>query len=710
MHKQHKDLLRTIVASLRTTLAGSADSAGGWQRGDLDRELERLGIAPDGTVTPLDALPNPTPDDRRARAAADALIAATVNGAKGTQAEQQRRAARAEIVERAAYTWINRLLALRAMEERGLIEETLRHNPDYDGLSEALYILRSDAPTRCTAADGGWWAVIEDACQTQAAALPGLFDLRDPAAALRPTTPALLHCLALVGGRPNGATLEADAAAFADPDAIGWAYQFYQEAAKARVYTKLGTGGKAASRAEIAAATQLFTEPYMVQWLLQNSLGRAYHAAYPDSQLPASWAYYIRDRPEGQPMPAHPRPLEALDLIDPCCGSGHFLRAAFDMFVAMYRERHPDMHATQIADRILERHLHGIDLDPRAAQLAVLTLYLRAWELVRDERRTQRQPGAGRYQPATIQIATTPSGLNTGALQRHLQRHPGDRVLRPLLDGIFTALEQADILGSLLQPSAHIDAAIAVLQQPHTIPMDFDADDAALRRTITTQAQSDPSELKRMLLERVAQSFGREAGASADVAAVLFGREAAGGVRLLQLLDRTYAVVVTNPPYMGSGNMDAPLKKYVEQHYKAGKRDLYAAFILRCLALCRYAGQVAMITQQSWMFLRSFADLRALPLEASATPARPQPASASPAFPGLLRATTIETLAHLGPNAFEEISGEVVQNAMFVLTNAPPHPDHRIVALRLVGLKSPGAKAQVLREVAQPGILEGEQM
>ncbi len=691
MLKRHKDLLRPLVANLRVILAGTAGTDGTWQRGDLDRELERLGIAPDGTAIPIDALPNPTAAERRARIAADAYLTAAVNGLKGAEAEQKRRTAREDFVERAAYTWINRLLALRTMEARGLIDETLRANPDYEGISEALFVLRQTDPARCAGADGGWWAVIEDACKVQRAFLPGLFDVSDPAAALRPSTAAVLRCVTLIGGAPAGFALEEADAAFADPDAIGWAYQFYQEAAKARVYEKLGSGGKAASRAEIAAATQLFTEPYMVQWLLQNSLGRSYHEAYPDSKLPESWAYYIRQRPEGQTAPESPRPLEALDLIDPCCGSGHFLREAFDMFAAIYRERHPNLSAVEVADRILERHLHGIDLDPRAAQLAALMLYLRAWELVRDERRAQRQPGAGSYRPAAMNIATTPSGLNAGALQRHLRRHPEDRVMKPLLEGVFAALEQADILGSLLRPAEQIDAAMKALQQPHTIPMDFDADDAALRRTITTMARHDPAELKRMLLDRVAQSFAAESGNTDDVAAQLFGREAERGVRLLQLLDRKYTVVVTNPPYMGSGNMDAPLKSYVEKHFRAGKRDIYAAFILRSLSLCRPQGRVAMITQQSWMFLRSFADFRA-------------------GEGGLVRVSTIESLAHLGAGAFEEISGEVVQNAMFVLGNTLPLTTDRVAALRLVGIRSSTEKGRILTEAARVSSLNGSNM
>jgi hypothetical protein len=712
MLKRYKDLLRTIVGPLRTTLAGTAQADGTWLRGDLDRELERLGIAPDGTLTPLDALPNASPAERRARYAAEVAITTAVNGAKGAEAERKRAAAREEVIERAAYTWINRLLALRAMEARGLIDETLRNNPDYDGVSEALFILRSDAPGRTAGTDGGWWAVLEDACKAQAEALPGLFDLSDPAAALRPSTAALLRCVALVGTAPNGYTLEEADAAFADPDAIGWAYQFYQEAAKARVYAKLGSGGKAASRAEIAAATQLFTEPYMVQWLLQNSLGRSYHEAYPDSKLPETWAYYIRQRPEGQQPAESPRPLHALDLIDPCCGSGHFLREAFDMYAAMYRERHPELSAAEIADRILTHHLHGIDLDPRAAQLTALTLYLRAWEYAKAEGKRQKAklPSSFVFRPSSLNIATTPSiAFNEGSasnsksrtqnselLARHLRRHPEDRVMKPLLEGVFAALEQADILGSLLRPAEHIDTAIKALQQPHTIEMDFDADDAALRRTITALAHSDPAELKRMLLDRVAQSFHAEAGTADDVAVELFGREAEGGVRLLQLLDRKYAVVVTNPPYMGSKNMETLLRKYVEQNYRPGKRDLYATFLMRCLELCKRDGRVAMVTMQGWMFLRSFVELRAVPTKKlSDTHKRGT-------FSGVLRSTQVEALVHLGRYAFSELGNAVIAPVMFALRSSLPEPSHQFWGCRLIAPR-PSAEqdALLLRSVQQ---------
>ena len=600
MQKRHKDLMRTLVTELRHILVGTTAQDSTIIRGDLDRALERLGIAPDGTITPLDALANATSNERLAHRIAAAQIELV--------AKEQRASTRMEIIERAAYSWINRLLALRAMETRGLIDETLRTNPDYDGLPKSLFILRQSDPGRAAGADGGRWAVLEDACQSQARSLPGLFSLDDPATALRPSTPALLRCMTLVGGTKPGFTLVESDAAFADPDAIGWAYQFYQEEAKARIYAKLGSGGKATTRSEIAAATELFTEPYMVKWLLQNSLGRSYHEIYPDSVLPATWEYYVKPNKFDTLTTFN---LASLTVLDPCMGSGHFLREAFDMFVAMYQEQYPTFSAAEIADRILSHHLHGIDLDPRAAQLSALTLYLRAWELLRDERRKERKPGPGTYTPPVMNLATTPTSLNEGALQRHLLRHPQDMPLKPLLEGIFSGLEQADILGSLIRPKEYLDNAIAELQRPHTIRMDFDPEEAELRRTITAMANHNPVGLRQMLLDRIADSFKAEAGNTDDVSAALFGREAEQGVRLLQLLDRRYAVVVTNPPYMGSKNMDTSLRKYVEKYYSSGKRDFYAAFILRCIELCRPNGRIAMVTQQNWMFLQSFVELRA---------------------------------------------------------------------------------------------------
>jgi len=150
---------------------------------------------------------------------------------------------------------------------------------------------------------------------------------------------------------------------------------------------------------------------------------------------------------------------------------------------------------------------------------------------------------------------------------------------------------------------------------------------------------------KSHLLERLCAHFEEEF-ASNDFSSRFFGAAAGKGLSLFDFLSRRYDVVATNPPYMGSKNMGPVVKRYVETHFPAGKRDLYAAFILRCLELARpETGRVAMVTQQSWMFLRSFADLRAVEEEKL---------KKTTGFKGILRETSIETLAHLGPGAFGE--------------------------------------------------------
>jgi hypothetical protein len=725
MQKAHKDLLRTLIAKLRRTLLGHYDEDGDLHPGDLDRQLERLGFARNGAITPLDALSDPSPWQIRAyRVAEVKLTPESTHKSPAGKANAAYTALRAEIVERAAFTWINRLLALRAMEARGLIEETLRPNPAYDGIPEALFILRHTEPARAAAADAGWWAVLEDACRAQAAALPGLFDLEDPNAALRPSTAALLECInhfadaypdpvlpplssaAYAGGVRGGSSGEEGESAFRDPDAIGWCYQFYQEEAKNRTYAKLKSGGKVESRSEIAAVTQLFTEPYMVQWLLQNSLGRTYHELYPESALPAQWAYYIQRGPgtrdqglgtDDTPSQSPITNLQSLTLLDPCMGSGHFLREGFDMLFAMYREQHPAMPAAEIARRVLAHHIFGIDIDPRAAQLAALTLYLRAIEQIAAE----ITPSPPHLVTLSFNLATTPGPIAPGALDRHLARHPEDQLYAPILRGIFAALENAHLLGSLLRPGEHLDEAIQRFQKQETkggqlgLLLTADDEQARINQLIQELGRHDPVALKRILLDRVAASFAAEAGDADDVGAMLFGREASEGLRLIQLLERKYAVVATNPPYMGSGNMDSLLKTFIWKHYPAGKSDIYAAFVIRAYELAESYGRVAMVTQQSWLSLRSFSDLRALPQNEIRSSSQKRP------FRGMLHETCIEALCHLGPNAFDEIGGAVVQAVLFIFRKELPTSHSEIAAIRAVQRPTPNEKSQLMSMIAQ---------
>ncbi len=681
MDKRHKDIMSALVGKLRHILVGTPTD-NDFKPGDLDRELERLGIDREGNIIPIDALSDIHNGDGQIYR----VVATQLNRLP----ERERAAARREIVERAAYTWINRLLALRAMEARGLIDDILRISEDYGELSEKLYLLRLESPESSTEADGGWWTVLKDACAEMSKALPGLFALNDPHTTLHPTANALVQCIAVINGKQplisNLRVQELDAT-FADPDAIGWAYQFYQSEGKAEIDAKCKVGGKAASRAELAAKTQLFTEPYMVQWLLQNSLGRSYVEFFPKSSLPEGWSYYIQPD-ENSTQPEKIFLLEELTLLDPCMGSGHFLRVAFDMFVAMYQEQYPQWSVVEIVDRVLSHHLYGIDLDPRAAQLSALTLYLRAWEMVKAE---HQSGDASLYIPPTMHLATTPTNLDAGALDRHIQRYPEDIVYKSLLEKVFEGLEQAETLGSLLRSREYLDQAIANLQNPHTVEMGFTQAEMDLRRDITIMANINPGQLRQTLLDRIAASFHAEANRTDDVSMILFGHEAEYGVRLLQVLDRQYAVVATNPPYLGNNYMGKLLKDHVKIHYPSGRRDLYTTFIVRCLELCKPSGRVAMVTMHTWMFLHNFTELRAV------TDKKLSLEQKKGAFLGILRETSVESLAHLGPHSFEEISGEVVQSNMHIIRKSVPKLDNYINSFSLIKLISPQENANALQ-------------
>jgi len=283
-----------------------------------------------------------------------------------------------------------------------------------------------------------------------------------------------------------------------------------------------------------------------------------------------------------------------------------------------------------------------------------------------------------------VNLVTANASVPADALQRHLRQYPEDEPLRAVLTAIFAGLEHMEEVGSLLQLEEQLDHAIEQLRskgsaaQASMLPV-LGVPVPPRQETMELNAPSW-DDWKRSVLERLHARFQEEAQAT-DLSTALFGAQAEKGLGLIDLLSRRYDVVAANPPYMGSSNMGLVLKRYVERRYPDGKRDLYAVFIERCLQLAADDGQVAMVTQQSWMFLRSFAELRKQ----------------------LLAQQAIDCLAHLGPHAFEEITGEVVNVVLFVLTRAVPPPDHRLWAARLIGPTSAREKDALLRAAIQAG-------
>ena len=669
MEPEQKKILRPLCLELRHLLEGYYDSDGAWHGGDLEQRLASLGVWWERDPMPLEKLPNLSAEDRRARELVDAYLALRA------EAGVSRKEAVEEFVRETAYTWATRLLLLRCMEARGLIDEVVVAKEVYGGRSLAQMRLCRDQPALCTGEDGGLFPTLAAAFAEHARRLPEVFDPAAPGVALRPSTAALQRCVALLSGTaPVSGRQTADDEVFSAPDALGWAYQYWNAEEKDRVFERVRTvKGAKITGAEIVPATQLYTEPYMVKFLVQNSLGAYWQQFHPDSDLADGWEFYVRDADRA---PVKAKNVESMTFLDPACGSGHFLLEAFDLFYQMYLAEGRVTEPEQVCRRILEKNLYGIDIDERAAQIARAALWMKAAEKVQG------------YRFAPKNLVATNLRLPPGKdhLETFLAAHPEDAELADALKAVLDGLAHADELGSLVQIEEPVKRAFSAMKvKRQTTFAAHGGDGAAWYTPPKTLEEWDA--WQGGVVQRLADHFAAEAE-RATPAEAFFSRSAGQGLRLFDLLSRRYDVVAANPPYMGSGNMGPIVKQYVDQNYPRGKRDLYGAFILRNLQLSKPSGKVGMVTQQSWMFLSRYQDLRIGNNNRSNSPGDVN---------GVIGGSSIETIAHLGPRAFGEIGGAIVNVVLFVLSNLPASTSHNITSFRIISPNTPAEKDKLLR-------------
>lgn len=716
MTPEHKKILRALVLELRAELEGHENNAGKWQPGDLERRLVELGVRRDRAPTRADELPRHA--DREARATFDAYLDLRLKAALDTRiAEEEQRAAQkrgrakeaktppqppklsakeeaaviqeavVEFIRESAYTWANRLLALRCMEARDLIDEVVLQKEAYGGKSLAHWRLVKDKPEEARGDDEGLVATLLAAFELHAERLPRLFNPKAPGLALRPTLAALRRCLALLSGaqRPRSADA-ADDAIFSAPDSLGWAYQFWNTDTKERVFAAVRTKSAKIEGADIIPATQLYTEPYMVRFLVQNSLGATWAAMHPGTRLAEHWDYFVRDA-DRTPMAA--RPAASLTVLDPACGSGHFLLAAQADLWDMYEEEGSFAgDPVGRARSILERNLYGLDIDERAVQIAEAALWMAAAEKIAehgvalDERDSDlRLPLSG------VEMNLVATNIRLPAegeqLEAFLKKHPDAVPLRKALAEVFRGLAHVDELGSLVKIEGPVEDVLAQLQKEHARTKAYGGIQTDHERPTFAQGAlplgvESYEAWKHRTLHRLEAHFTAEA-IDENLSRRFFGRAAGKAVHVFELLSRRYDVVVANPPYMGSKNMGDVVRPYVETHYEPGKRDLYAAFLLRCRELCAEDGRFALVVPQPWMFFSSYEQLRYLTPEKLVEKAKKIDANL---FPGLLAVSSFEVLAQLGRHAFEE-ADPPSNVALLAFFRQAPSDSHKVTAFRI---------------------------
>jgi len=326
-----KKTLKAVTLELRHLLEGHYDAAGKWHPGDLEDRLAAIGVRRDRESVAVDELGHLPDEDKHARKVVDAYLRLR------EEAGVPRTEAVADFVRETAYTWANRLVALRCMEARELIDEVILQKEVYGGRSLEHHRLAQREPEHCTGEDDGRFVMLQRVFAKQAEHLPMLFDPQSPGVALRPSPAVLKQCIALLSGTATVRSHEpATGDVFKAPDSLGWAYQYWNTEEKDRVFEKVRTQkGAKIEGADIVPATQLYTESYMVQFLVQNSLGATWMGMHPDSKLYEQWDYYVRDADRAQ---VERKPVRKLTFLDPACGSGHFLLEAFDLLYAMYEE------------------------------------------------------------------------------------------------------------------------------------------------------------------------------------------------------------------------------------------------------------------------------------------------------------------------------------------------------------------------------------
>ncbi|OYD52941.1 restriction endonuclease subunit M, partial [Thauera propionica] len=368
---------------------------------------------------------------------------------------------------------------------------------------------------------------------------------------------------------------------FQASDSLGWVYQFWQARRKDEVNAsevKIGAD-------ELPAVTQMFTEPYMVDFLLHNSLGVWWLTRHPDTPCPVPLTY-LRTLEDGTPAAGKfegwPDTLADFKLLDPCCGSGHFLVAAFLLLVPM-RMTAEHLSAREAVDAVLRDNLHGLELDPRCVEIAVFALALAAWRFP-DE---AGQPLGVRADMPAPNIACC--GLKVAARAADWMALVPDEVpnaayLRQELRLLHDSFSQAPLLGSLLDPARSLKNDLATSS--------FDTLRALLERALST--------------ERPATLWGE--GNEVQIEAWDNALTARGLLDAARLLDARYHLVVTNVPYLARGKQSDALKAFCETHYPDAKNDLANVFLERCLELSQRgaAGVVQIVMPQNWLFLASY--------------------------------------------------------------------------------------------------------
>lgn len=569
-------------------------------------------------------------------------------------------------VKLAAATLLNRLVVIKQMEAQGLIKPAVLTG---GWQSRGYREFRDFAPDLCKDETEGYGTLLQLLYDELAQELPGLFGnvgvtalFPIPASTLRAAIEAL-----------DAADLKD---VWLDDTTLGWVYQYWNDPEREALDAKLNGGGKVEPH-EIASKTQMFTERYMVEWLLHNSLGQMWLAICKkhgwtaeveadgtlarlearrkewrekrergevtlDALMPIepgieeNWKYWVPQPLTADAVTHAPETVRSLKILDPATGSGHFLVIAFGLLFTLYQEearhRGENWSDRQIVESILENNLYGVDIDPRAIQIAAAALILKARLLS-----PQASPKHLNLVASNLQLGSLPADDPALVeLRREVTEATG--IPEKLTNQIVYALQGADYLGTLLKVDTAVDAAISEYESQFKQVIQGDI----FKGFSEQKSDFNFQQTKASLLDKLEQFLSRCTSGD-DLGLRLRGEQLAAGIRFIRIVrENSYDLVIGNPPYQGTSKMaDAG---YITKNYPKGKADLYAAFLERGLQLARVGGLSALLTMRNWMFIQQFTQIREY----------------------LLSNFDLRTLGDVDRGAFDEVPNEVLAVVMSV--------------------------------------------
>lgn len=543
--------------------------------------LGRMGILETGLI-PEDQIPNEYRNERtRMENILEVLVDETGSDSDAYE----------KLVEELTFTLFNRLAAMKVMEAHTLHPEIITRRETHGGRSFAHLVWLEQNPGARGEESEGLMSFFEDQLEKLKEDIP-LFSLQHPYHLL-PTTIELLRIIEAFNKVDNDSDLingsnDNNDSIWESDDILGWLYESYNEPKKA---SHKASGGKTEYN-KVSIQSQVYTPRWVVQFLVDNSLGKLYLEMYPDSEIKQK--YKIANAPTTRIR--EPKPLHEVKLIDPATGSGNFLLYAFDLFYDLYLDQienyGADYDEADIPLHIIEHNLHGVDLDDRAVQLAQLGLYIKA-------KRKRRTIKIDRFNVVSSDFYLPDYDEVRAIFEENTNL---DTKQKKIIAEIWTDLQQAYKFGSLIRLDEKLSEQLHGLQE----------DGANL---FLMEEMANYGNFREQFFNRLQNAVTRQ---TERQGITFLNAKTQDAITFLRILSQKYDVAVANPPYTDSADFGPDLKKFVDANYKKPFKfntNLYATFIKRCCEITTDDGYVGMIHPHTFMFIKTFEDVRKFMIE-----------------------------------------------------------------------------------------------